>query len=196
MCAPRDVITRCLGRNRADMCFYAPCKPSCAWIRRHFALRGAFGSARNFRWTHTPWSKSRRNRRIRKIRQLIEQLPKNEVAVYADEVDIHLNPKIGADWMLCGQQKTVVTPGQNVKRYVAGALDARTRLVRWVAATHKRRRVVHRSIEASVAHVSLCEADPCDRGQLQYPQQPTDHAGVGGVSADSVALPATVCTGV
>lgn len=87
---------------------------------------------------HCPWSKSRRNRRIRKIRQLIGHLPKNEVAVYADEVDIHLNPKIGADWMLPGQQKTVVTPGQNVKRYLAGALDARTKQVRWVAATHKR----------------------------------------------------------
>lgn len=85
-----------------------------------------------------PWPKARRNRRIGKIRQLVEHLPKNEVAVYADEVDIHLNPKIGADWMLRGQQKTVVTPGQNVKRYLAGALDVRTRRVRWVAATHKR----------------------------------------------------------
>lgn len=85
-----------------------------------------------------PWSQGRRNRRIRKIRRLIEHLPKNEVAVYADEVDIHLNPKIGADWMLRGQQKTVVTPGQNVKRYLAGALDVRTQRVRWAAATHKR----------------------------------------------------------
>jgi transposase len=85
-----------------------------------------------------PWPKRRRNRRIRTIRRLIERLPKNEVAVYADEVDIHLNPKIGADWMLTGQQKTVVTPGQNVKRYLAGALDVRTQRVRWVTATHKR----------------------------------------------------------
>ena len=69
---------------------------------------------------------------------MIENLPKNEVAVYADEVDIHLNPKIGADWMLTGQQKTVLTPGQNVKRYLAGALDVRTKRVRWVTATHKR----------------------------------------------------------
>lgn len=34
---------------------------------------------------------------------------------YEDEVDIHLNPKIGADWQLRGQQKRVVTPGQNEK---------------------------------------------------------------------------------
>lgn len=32
---------------------------------------------------------------------------------YEDEVDIHLNPAIGADWQLRRQQKRVVTPGQN-----------------------------------------------------------------------------------
>jgi transposase len=85
-----------------------------------------------------PWPKRRQTRHIRRITRLIERLPKNEVAVYADEVDIHLNPKIGADWMLPGQQKIVVTPGQNVKRYIAGALDVRTAMVRWVTATHKR----------------------------------------------------------
>ncbi len=31
---------------------------------------------------------------------------------YEDEVDIHLNPGIGADWQLRGQQKRVVTPGR------------------------------------------------------------------------------------
>ena len=40
-----------------------------------------------------------------------------------DEVDIHLNPKIGRDWMLPGTQRIVVTPGKNVKNYVAGAYD-------------------------------------------------------------------------
>lgn len=43
---------------------------------------------------------------------------------YEDEVDIHLNPKIGADWQLRGQQKRVVTPGQNEKYYLAGALHS------------------------------------------------------------------------
>jgi hypothetical protein len=37
------------------------------------------------------------------------------VAVYEDEVDIHLNPKIGPDWMTRGQQKEVMTPGKNEK---------------------------------------------------------------------------------
>jgi transposase len=46
--------------------------------------------------------------------------------LYADEVDIHLNPKIGCDWMLPGHQRRVVTPGKNEKFYLAGALDVRT----------------------------------------------------------------------
>lgn len=41
---------------------------------------------------------------------------------YEDEVDIHLTPKIGADWELRGQQKRVITPGQNEKYYLASAL--------------------------------------------------------------------------
>jgi len=39
-------------------------------------------------------------------------------------MDIHLNPKIGADWQLRGQQKRVVTLGQNEKYYLAGALHS------------------------------------------------------------------------
>ena len=85
-----------------------------------------------------PWSRARQRRRLGKIDRLIAELPKDEVAVYADEVDIHLNPKIGYDWQLRGQQKRVLTPGQNAKRYVAGALDGRTRKIRWVTSTHKR----------------------------------------------------------
>ena len=46
--------------------------------------------------------------------------------LYADEVDVHLNPKIGRDWMLPGQQRRIVTPGKNEKFYLAGALDVRT----------------------------------------------------------------------
>lgn len=70
-----------------------------------------------------PWSKRRKSRRLRAIRKVIENLPRREVAFFEDEVDIHLNPKIGRDWMLRGQQKVIVTPGQNQKRYIAGALS-------------------------------------------------------------------------
>ncbi len=42
------------------------------------------------------------------------------------EADIDLNPRIGADWTLPGEQRTVMTPGKKVKRYFAAAMDART----------------------------------------------------------------------
>ena len=66
-----------------------------------------------------------------------QTLPRREVAVYEDEVDVHLNPKIGLDWMVCGQQKEVETPGQNEKRYLAGALDVRTGQLTWVEGMKK-----------------------------------------------------------
>ena len=84
-----------------------------------------------------PWKKRRRMKRLREIRTLIETLPQNEVILYVDEVDIHLNPKIGPDWMLRGTQKTVLTPGKNQKRYLAGALNARTGRLTWVEAERK-----------------------------------------------------------
>ena len=84
-----------------------------------------------------PWKKQRRMRRIRTLRRLISSVPANEVVLYADEVDVHLNPKIGVDWMLCGTQKNVLTPGKNEKRYLAGALNARTGRLTWVEADQK-----------------------------------------------------------
>jgi transposase len=64
--------------------------------------------------------------KLRQIRRLLNGLPTDEVAVFQDEVDLHLNPKIGACWMLKGQQATVETPGNNVKRHLAGSLVWRT----------------------------------------------------------------------
>jgi transposase len=84
-----------------------------------------------------PWEPRRKARRLRKIRQLIENLPANELAFYEDEVDLHLNPKIGYDWMGYGQQKEVLTPGKNQKRYLAGALDVRSGEVIWVEGAKK-----------------------------------------------------------
>lgn len=56
---------------------------------------------------------------------------------YEDEVDIALNPKIGADWTFRGSQKRVVTPGNNKKHYLAGALHAGTGKVLYVGSTRK-----------------------------------------------------------
>jgi hypothetical protein len=74
-----------------------------------------------------PWPEAEKQQRLDEIATLVATAPPDEVVVYEDEVDIHLNPKIGVDWMLCGQQKEVPTPGKNEKRYLAGAQDARTK---------------------------------------------------------------------
>ena len=84
-----------------------------------------------------PWPQRRKNRRLGEIERLVENLLPDEVSVYVDEVDIHLNPKIGPDYMLRGTQKTVLTPGKNEKRYLAGALNARTGRLTWVEANRK-----------------------------------------------------------
>jgi transposase len=60
------------------------------------------------------------------LRDLLAKLPADEVAVFQDEVDVNLNPKIGCMWMRKGKQAKVVTPGTNRKKYIAGSLDWRT----------------------------------------------------------------------
>ncbi len=84
-----------------------------------------------------PWPDSRRKRHLAKLRRTLASLPAGHVAVYLDEVDVHLNPKIGLDWMNRGRQKEVPTPGRNVKRYLCGAMDAATGLLTWVKADKK-----------------------------------------------------------
>ncbi len=110
-----------------------------------------------------PWAKARKTRRLNAIRNLLATLPRCQVAVYEDEVDIHLNPKIGLDWMVRGQQKEVQTPGQNVKRYLAGALDVRSGQLHWVEGLRKTsalfltllNHLLHVYAQASVIHVIL-----------------------------------------
>jgi transposase len=110
-----------------------------------------------------PWHPAAKTRRLNKISHLLASLPPNEVAVYEDEVDVHLNPKIGLDWMGLGQQKEVVTPGKNEKRYLAGALDVRTGKIHWVEADKKDRwlffdllkKLTEIYVEAKAIHVIL-----------------------------------------
>lgn len=70
-----------------------------------------------------PWRTRRRQRRIAALKQLAASASDENVVVYADEVDIHLNPKIGPDWMLPHTQRLVLTPGNNEKRYLAGSYE-------------------------------------------------------------------------
>jgi transposase len=69
-------------------------------------------------------------------RQLAQSEPGVEV-FYVDEADVDLNPKIGFLWSPVGQQQTIPTPGKNQKRYLAGALHARTGRVDYVEGLRK-----------------------------------------------------------
>lgn len=67
--------------------------------------------------------------RLEAIRTMLRDLPDDETAVFQDEVDLALNPKIGCMWMEKGHQAEVVTPGDNEKCYLAGSLHWRTGLL-------------------------------------------------------------------
>jgi len=84
-----------------------------------------------------PWDSARRKRVLAKLRRLAKNATDVEPVFYEDEMDVHLNPKIGRDWMLKGERRYVVTPGQNKKRFVAGALNAKTKKLTWVDAPSK-----------------------------------------------------------
>jgi transposase len=84
-----------------------------------------------------PWPGRRRKAVICAIKTLIDTLPADEAAVWEDEADIDLNPRIGSDYMLPGTQRTVMTPGKNAKRYIAGAMDALTDRVMWAMGPKK-----------------------------------------------------------
>jgi len=70
-----------------------------------------------------------RQARLDKIRAVLRDLADDETAVFTDEVDLSLNPKIGCMWMPRGEQAEVVTPGDNQKGCLAGSLHWRTGLL-------------------------------------------------------------------
>ncbi len=64
--------------------------------------------------------------RLARIRFRAEHLHAHEVMVFADELDIHLLPKVGGAWMPKGTQEEVMTPGKHEKHSLAGALNLAT----------------------------------------------------------------------
>ena len=80
--------------------------------------------------------------KLTRIRYLAEHLRPSEVLFFIDELDIHLLPKIGYEWMLKATQTEIMTPGQNQKRYLAGALDHLTGKITHVMAERKNRYLV------------------------------------------------------
>src|SRR5262249_28931260 len=64
--------------------------------------------------------------KLARIRHVLETSGKRAVVLFADELDIHLLPKVGYQWMPQGETVKLVTPGQNQKHYLAGALEPKT----------------------------------------------------------------------
>jgi transposase len=64
--------------------------------------------------------------RLARMRFHAENLPAYEVMVFADELAMHLLPKVGAAWMPQGTQEAIRTPGTNEKHSLAGALHLAT----------------------------------------------------------------------
>jgi putative transposase len=119
------------------------------WCRRRWSCatlavtlqtkRGMAVSAETLRrWLHEMgwvWKRAKRVakdddphrvERLARIRYIFEQLKLCEAMIFADELDIHLLPKVGCAWRPRGTQLEVMTPGQNQKHYLAGALELTT----------------------------------------------------------------------
>ena len=78
-----------------------------------------------------------RTERLARIRFHHEHLQAHELMVFADELDMHLLPKVGAAWIPQGTQAEVMTPGQNEKHYLAGALHLATGELRYCLGARK-----------------------------------------------------------
>lgn len=78
-----------------------------------------------------------RRKVLQKIAARVAAACAEDEVFYQDEADLHLNPKIGATYLKRGQQSIVLTPGKNVKRYIFGALNARTGRITSGVVEHK-----------------------------------------------------------
>jgi transposase len=68
-------------------------------------------------------SDPKRVSKLAQIRLAFEGLKLRQALFFADELDIHLLPKVGYQWTPKGERVEVMTPGTNQKNYLAGALD-------------------------------------------------------------------------
>jgi len=90
----------------------------------------------------------KKNRKLRAInRTLARRRPGTEV-FYVDEADVDFNPRIGPTWTRRGRQTGIVTPGQNIKHYLAGALNAHTGRVVWTEHPRKNTTLFIKMLEA------------------------------------------------
>ena len=143
---------------------------SCACLAAELKVRRGVAVSQDTvrRWLHEAgyvWQRARhaakdddpeRAAKLARIRHLCETLPRNAVIFFADELDIHLLPKLGCEWMLRGTQTEIMTPGTNRKNYLAGALNFTTGKLLSVVGERKNRwlfidllRVIDRACRAT-----------------------------------------------
>lgn len=110
---------------------------SCATLAAQMQIQRGFEVSADTmrRWLHSlgwVWKRAKlvardddpdRVKKLARIRFCLENLACQAALVFADELDIHLLPKVGYQWMPKGEVVEIITPGQNQKRYLAGALD-------------------------------------------------------------------------
>jgi putative transposase len=158
---------------------------TCGWCRTRWSCatlaltlqskRGLTVSAETMRrWLHEigwVWKRPKlvakdndphRIARLARIRYRFEQLKLCEAIVFADELDIHLLPKVGAAWMPKGIQMAVMTPGTNEKHYLAGALELSTGTLRHCCGPRKTNALFRELLE------TLDDAYPAPQFQRVY----------------------------
>ena len=127
-------------KSAPRLCGWCRTRWSCAtvalelFVRRRITVSGETMR----RWLHElgwEWKRAKlsakdddpeRVEKLARIRLAFEQLRAGTALFFADELDIHLLPKVGYQWMPKGEQVQVMTPGTNEKRYLAGALNITT----------------------------------------------------------------------
>ncbi len=129
---------------------------SCQTLSLELKARRGYGASRETirRTLHSlgyAWKRARhvardddpeRVSKLARIRHIAEHMRSSEVLLFMDELDIHLLPKIGYEWMLKATQTEIMTPGQNQKRYLAGALNYANGKITHVLAERKNRWLV------------------------------------------------------
>jgi len=127
-------------KSAPRLCGWCRARWSCATVALELCVRRRITVSGETvrRWLHElgwEWKRAKvvakdddpqRVEKLARIRWAVEHLRAGVALFFADELDINLLPKIGAQWMPKGEQVEVLTPGTNEKRYLAGALDFTT----------------------------------------------------------------------
>jgi transposase len=109
-------------------------------ITSSFAVRRALHRA-GFRWKRPKFAPARRRDPHAEAKQArITQALADPTGIFLaeDECDLHLLAVLRACWQRLGEQLRIVTPGQNAKRGVFGALNLRTGAWFYQLSAHKR----------------------------------------------------------